>query len=121
MSQGRIADKLNMQGVLCPMEYKISLGMKVQTNFRVHKKAMWSPVSVTRILTNEIYTGVLIQGKSGTPNYKVKKVMPKDEEEWIRVEDSHPSIITKRKGLMWYGLRSQRRLGCNFQKTILPN
>lgn len=96
MSQGRIADKLNMQGVLCPMEYKISLGMKVQTNFRVHKKAMWSPVSVTRILTNEIYTGVLIQGKSGTPNYKVKKVMPKDEEEWIRVEESHPAIITKR-------------------------
>ena len=96
MSQGRIADKLNMQGVLCPMEYKISLGMKVQTNFKVHKKAMWSPVSVTRILTNEIYTGVLVQGKSGTPNYKVKKVMPKDEEEWIRVEDSHPAIVTKR-------------------------
>lgn len=96
MSQGRIADKLNMQGVLCPMEYKISLGMKVQTNFRVHKKAMWSPVSVTRILTNEIYTGVLVQGKSGTPNYKVKKVMPKDEEEWVRVEDSHPAIVTKR-------------------------
>ena len=96
MSQGRIADKLNMQGVLCPMEYKISLGMKVQTNFRVHKKAMWSPVSVTRILTNEIYTGVLVQGKSGTPNYKVKKVMPKDEEEWSRVEDSHPAIITRR-------------------------
>lgn len=96
MSQGRIADKLNMQGVLCPMEYKISLGMKVQTNFRVHKKAMWSPVSVTRILTNEIYTGVLVQGKSGTPNYKVKKVMPKDEEQWIRVEDSHPTIVTKR-------------------------
>ncbi|MCI6995400.1 MAG: recombinase family protein [Eubacterium sp.] len=96
MSQGRIADKLNMQGVLCPMEYKLSLGMKVQTNFRVHKKAMWSPVSVTRILTNEIYTGVLVQGKSGTPNYKVKKVMPKDKEEWIRVEDSHPAIVTKR-------------------------
>ena len=96
MSQGRIADKLNMQGVLCPMEYKISLGMKVQTNFRVHKKAMWSPISVTRILTNEIYTGVLVQGKSGTPNYKVKKVMPKDEGEWIRVENSHPAIVTKR-------------------------
>lgn len=96
MSQGRIADKLNMQGVLCPMEYKISLGMKVQTNFRVHKKAMWSPVSVTRILTNEIYTGVLVQGKSGTPNYKIKTVMPKDKEEWIRVEDTHPAIVTKR-------------------------
>lgn len=96
MSQGRIADKLNKQGVLCPMEYKISLGMKVQTNFRVHKKALWSHVSVTRILTNEIYTGVLIQGKSGTPNYKVKKILPKDKSEWIRVEDSHPAIISKR-------------------------
>ena len=78
------------------MEYKLSLGMRIQTNFRVHKKALWSPVSVTRILTNEIYTGVLVQGKSGTPNYKVKKVMPKAQEEWIRVEDSHPAIISKR-------------------------
>jgi DNA invertase Pin-like site-specific DNA recombinase len=95
MSQGRIADRLNMQGVLCPMEYKLSLGMKVQTNFKVHKKALWSPVSVTRILTNEIYTGVLIQGKSGTPNYKVKKVMQKDEQDWIRVEDSHVAIIAR--------------------------
>lgn len=95
MSQGRIADKLNMQGVLCPMEYKISLGMKVQTNFRVHKKALWSQTAVTRILSNEIYTGVLVQGKQGTPNYKIKKILPKDEAEWIRVEGAVPAIIDK--------------------------
>lgn len=95
MSQGRIADKLNMQGVLCPMEYKISLGMKVQTNFRVHKKALWSQTAVTRILTNEIYTGVLVQGKQGTPNYKIKKILPKDEAEWIRVEGAVPVIIDR--------------------------
>lgn len=96
MSQGRIAEKLNLQGVLCPMEYKLSLGIKVQTNFRVRKQALWSPRSVTRILTNEIYTGVLVQGKSSTPNYKVKKIIPKDETEWIRVEDSHEAIIERR-------------------------
>ncbi len=95
MSQGRIADKLNMQGVLCPMEYKISLGMKVQTNFRVHKKALWSQTAVTRILTNEIYTGVLVQGKQSTPNYKIKKILPKDEAEWIRVEGAVPVIIDR--------------------------
>ena len=95
MSQGHIADKLNMQGVLCPMEYKISLGMKVQTNFRVHKKALWSQTAVTRILTNEIYTGVLVQGKSGTPNYKIKKILQKDESEWIRVEGAVPVIIDR--------------------------
>ena len=95
MSQGRIADKLNMQGVLCPMEYKISRGMKVQTNFRVHKKALWSQTAVTRILSNEIYTGVLVQGKQGTPNYKIKKILPKDETEWIRVEGAVPVIIDR--------------------------
>ena len=95
MSQGRIADKLNMQGVLCPMEYKISLGMKVQTNFRVHKKALWSQTAVTRILKNEIYTGVLVQGKAGTPNYKIKKILQKDESEWIRVEGAVPVIIDR--------------------------
>ena len=95
MSQGRIANKLNMQGVLCPMEYKLSLGMKVQTNFRVHKKALWSSKAVTRILTNEIYTGVLVQGKVGTPNYKIKKIMPRDEADWIRVEGVIPVIVDK--------------------------
>ena len=95
MSQGRIANKLNMQGVLCPMEYKLSLGMKVQTNFRVHKKALWSSKTVTRILTNEIYTGVLVQGKVGTPNYKIKKIMPRDEADWIRVEGVIPVIIDR--------------------------
>ena len=95
MSQGRIADKLNMQGVLCPMEYKISLGMKVQTNFKVRKKALWSQTAVTRILTNEIYTGVLVQGKVGTPHYKIKKILQKDESEWIRVEGAVPVIIDR--------------------------
>ena len=95
MSQGRIANKLNMQGVLCPMEYKLSLGIKVQTNFRVHKKALWSSKAVTRILTNEIYTGVLVQGKVGTPNYKIKKIMPRDEADWIRVEGVIPVIVDR--------------------------
>ena len=96
MSQGRIAEKLNLQGVLCPMEYKLSMGIKVQTNFKVRKQALWSPRSVTRILTNEIYTGALIQGKTSTPNYKVKKIVAKDEAEWIRVEDAHEAIIDRR-------------------------
>lgn len=93
MSQSKIADKLNNQGILCPMEYKLSLGMKTPTKLRVHAKAKWSAVTVSRILTNELYIGVLIQGKTSSPNYKVKKLMPKDESEWVRIENSHEAII----------------------------
>ena len=46
-----------------------------------------------RILTNELYTGVLIQGRRTTPNYKVKKVIIKDKSEWSRIENAHEAII----------------------------
>lgn len=95
MSQGRIAERLNAQGVLCPIEYKKSIGVNLKSSFQVHKKAQWSAVAVERILKNEIYTGVLIQGKRSTPNHKVKKTIVKDESEWIRIEDSHEAIVDR--------------------------
>ena len=90
-----IADALNKLGVLSPMEYKRSLGMKFTTSFKTNTKALWSAGTVIRILKNPIYTGVLVQGKETTPSYKVHKRITKDESEWIVIEDSHEAIITK--------------------------
>ena len=90
-----IADTLNKLGVLSPMEYKRSLGMKFTTSFKTNTKAIWSAGTVIRILKNPIYTGVLVQGKETTPSYKVHKRITKDESEWIVIEDSHEAIITK--------------------------
>lgn len=95
LSTERIADKLNDLGILCPMEYKHSLGMKVSTNFRTKGKAQWAPKSVLRILKNDIYIGTMTQGKKTTPSYKVKKIIAKPEEEWDRVEGTHEPIIHK--------------------------
>ena len=97
MSDSRIADKLNLEGVLSPLEYKLQNGVGVQTHFRSGEKALWRPMSVRRVLENEVYTGVLVQGKSATPNYKVKKNFPKDKEEWIRVEGTHEPIIDRKE------------------------
>lgn len=90
-----IADALNKLGILSPMEYKRSLGMKFTTSFKTNSKALWSAGTVIRILKNPIYTGVLVQGKETTPSYKVHKRITKDESEWIVIEDSHEAIITK--------------------------
>lgn len=99
-SQNAIADRLNKQGILCPMEYKHSIGIRVTDNFKTHENALWSPVSVRRILENEIYTGVLIQGRHSTPNNKVKKMYLKPESEWIRIEESHEAIVGKREFML---------------------
>lgn len=90
-----IADALNKLGVLSPMEYKRSLGMKFTTSFKTNTKALWSAGTVIRVLKNPIYTGVLVQGKETTPSYKVHKRVTKDESEWSVIEDSHEAIISK--------------------------
>ena len=95
LSAERIADKLNSQGIACPMEYKRGQGLKVSTNFRTNDRAKWSPVTVLRILKNEVYVGVTTQGKVTTPSYKIKRLVEKPESEWDRVEGTHEAIITQ--------------------------
>ena len=97
MSQTAIADRLNEQGILSPMEYKHSLGIRIQDNFKTHEQAEWSSMSVRRVLENEVYVGTLTQGKHSTPNHKIKKIMDKPEEEWIRIEDNHEPVISRRE------------------------
>ncbi len=92
-SIGRIADRLNEMGVPSPMEYKQSQGVNFDTLFKTGIRALWSYNSVKRILTNELYIGVLVQGKSGTPNYKVRKVRKKEESDWIKVEGAVEPLI----------------------------
>lgn len=95
MSAQAIAQRLNGLGVLSPMEYKKSLGENYSTGFHTKITAKWSAVAVGRILENEMYTGVMVQGKSGKVNYKVKKTVAKPKEEWVRVEGTHEAIISR--------------------------
>lgn len=91
----RIADDLNDHGIPSPMEYKALLHWNYTTSFKLKPQATWSPTAVDRILKNEIYTGIMVQGKEKTLNYKVKKRIKIPREEWVRVENTHEAIITK--------------------------
>ncbi len=95
-----IADKLNSMGVLSPMEYKKSVGLKYDTVFKTSNKAKWSHTTIGRILANEVYIGNLIQGKTKSPNLKVKKYFPVSEEEQIKVCDTHEAIISQNDFLL---------------------
>ena len=95
MSVQAIADKLNVDGILSPLQYKKSIGAKQKTSFAKNLRSKWCYNTVLRILKNEVYTGTVVQGKSTTPNYKVKQRKMKKEAEWIRVSDMHEAIISK--------------------------
>ncbi len=89
MSQQAIADKLNADGILAPLQYKKSIGVGLNRSFAKNVKTKWSYNAVLRILKNEVYTGTVVQGKCTTPNYKIKKHIHKDEADWIRVENMY--------------------------------
>ncbi len=94
MAVSAIAEKLNGLHILSPREYKKSQGLNFRGGFSGGGISRWSSPTIRRILTNEVYLGHLIQGKTGRINYKMKKSVEKPKEEWIRVENTHEAIIS---------------------------
>lgn len=95
MSNLAIANRLNENGIFSPLEYKKSYGEHYSTGFQAGIVSKWSAVAVKRILTNEIYTGTMVQGKREKVNYKVDKILEKPESEWFKVEGTHEAIVSK--------------------------
>lgn len=93
-SPAQIADRLNHNHIPSPIEYKKSKGSKQRTCFQTKEVAQWSAVAIYRILRNEMYTGTLVQGKTTSPNHKVKKALQKAPDEWVRTEHAHEAIIS---------------------------
>lgn len=94
-SAKRIAEKLNEMKVATPFEYKRMQGINYNSGFHTGSNPEWIAVNVLRILKNELYTGVMVQGKYQKINYKVKKYREIDEADWIRVEGTHEAIISR--------------------------
>ena len=106
ISAQKIASKLNQVGEPSPAEYK-----KRDTNyiapFQTKARATWSGVTIGRILRNPVYTGLLVQGKQTTPNYKVKHRIDRSENEWHITHEAHDAIIGKRDFEIVQGLLRQ--------------
>jgi DNA invertase Pin-like site-specific DNA recombinase len=114
----RIAEQLNSMGVLSPMAYKRMHGEKLRTSFDQMHTGKWSGVAVERILTNEVYTGTLVQGKTGRVNYKVKQSVPKPEQEWSRVKGTHEAIISEEDFYLVRKLLGQRTRSGNGKESV---
>jgi len=120
MNQQGIAERLNSLGILSPLEYKKSNGSNFKTKFQLKSKTKWNHVAVLRILQNDVYTGILTQGKSTTPNHKIKQRVKKPREEWVRVEESHEPIISAEDfSLVAALLKKDTRIGSD-ENAVYP-
>ena len=90
MGTMQIADYLSEQKIPIPSDYnKRNRGNKSITY------GLWAQSTVRFILSNEIYTGTVVQGKRKKVSFKSKKFVDVPEENWIRKEDMHETIISK--------------------------
>ena len=73
-----ISNKLNEQGV------------------RTKRNCQWSQNAVSRILTNELYTGKIINGKQEVEDFLTGQRKEKDETEWLVTERPELKIIDEK-------------------------
>lgn len=91
-----IAEELNKACILSPLAYKRSNGMPyAKGGYADTEECKWSATTILRILSDEIYTGTMVQGKQTTPHFKLKERELKPSEDWVRVENTHEAIIDK--------------------------
>lgn len=96
LSAYHIAEELNKAGILSPLAYKRSEGLPyAKGGYADTEDCKWSATTILRILSDEIYTGTMVQGKQTTPHFKLKERELKPSEDWVRVENTHEAIIDK--------------------------
>lgn len=103
----KIVQRLNDECIVSPSEYKRQKGSKyVNSNADTsNSRGLWTQSTVARILTNEMYTGTLVQGKSHHISYKNKKRKKVEQTDWVLIPNTHEAIIDTE---MWS--RTQERL-----------
>ncbi len=88
-----IARMLNADGVLSPIAYKRSKGIKLSVNQRYRGTCYWSDSAVHRILQNEMYLGRMVSNRYPSDVMHGKhRSAPRSE--WIIVEGMHEPIIS---------------------------
>lgn len=86
-----IARILNDRGVPNPTQYKRLHGMV--RNKHTQSRTLWSYFTISNILTNEVYIGNMIQGKTGVASYKSQEKVVYPQGQWIVVKGTHEPII----------------------------
>lgn len=96
MSAAGIASMLNDSFVPSPYEYFRSQGCIRSSNFCKGENTRWDARTIIRILSNEMYTGTLVQGKTRKPDFRRKAVMAVDESDWERKIGAHEAIVDQK-------------------------
>ncbi len=102
----QIAAQLEQDEVLTPNAYWISKGVNRPGKSKALPPTHWSRGTVANILTQQAYCGDVINFKTYSKSYKLKKRIENDPENWVVFRDVHEPIIDR---AAWERVQSKRK------------
>jgi len=86
----KIAAQLNEDGIPTPASYcGWNMGRKGPY------AGLWSSERISDMLQNETYIGNMVQGRTRKINYKSKRCIKQDRQDWVVVAGTHEAIIDR--------------------------
>lgn len=92
ISPRHIANQLNDEKIPIPSDYYYTKIGKPNPRRTTH---LWCAERVRSIVNNPIYLGNLYLLKTATVSYKNHKVINKDKEDWIVIENTHEPLVSQ--------------------------
>ncbi|MBP1549108.1 MAG: recombinase family protein [Oscillospiraceae bacterium] len=92
ISPRHIANALNEEKILIPSDYQYAKLGKPNPRKTAH---LWSTKTIKQIVRNPIYLGNLYLLRTTTLSYKNRKVVKKDEDDWIVIENTHEALVSQ--------------------------
>lgn len=80
----KIKDKFNQENVPTFMKTR-----------NKDKYSYWNYATIKKILSNQLYTGDMVQNRRNRVSYKYRRIISLPKEKWIIKENTHTPIITK--------------------------
>ena len=90
MPLNQIVLRLNETGTLTPGHYQASIGLI--THQKLMGSGIWQSWTVGKILSDEVYTGDMVQGKY---EHVGRKQTPTAREKWVVVCDTHEPLVSR--------------------------
>ncbi len=92
-----IAQELTKRKIKTPASYyNYVWNTKCTNSFCLSQdKGVWVDTTIKAILTNQIYVGDSVQGKTKKINYKLKKIVKNNPKDYIIVPNTHEAIIDR--------------------------
>lgn len=88
-----IAKTLEAEQVPTPRAFLCDKYGKYVANAQVKHPYAWAKSTVYQILSNPIYLGKLVSCRYQTRSFKDKRIVPRPEEDWITVDNTHEALV----------------------------